>query len=204
MIPLNIYLREGSDAQVEHGIIEYGNAIKELISANIFPGDMLYKNFGVTRHGRVVFYDYDEIEYLTDCNVRQVPVARHEEDEMSSEPWYAVGPHDIFPQTYDTFLLGDERVRRHFMQHHADFFDPGLWQTHKDRILKGETLEYFPYDGALRFVRRYAQQFAGAAHDRSRSATPASPSPSIASSASGASGSATTGSHINTDTNVHA
>ena len=123
---------------------------------------------------------------------------------MSSEPWYTVGPHDIFPQTYDTFLLGDERVRRHFMRHHADFFDPGLWQTHKDRILKGETLEYFPYDGALRFVRRYAQQFAGAAHDRSRSATPASSSPAFTSSASGASGSATTASRININTNVHA
>jgi isocitrate dehydrogenase kinase/phosphatase len=159
MIPLNIYLHEGSDAQVEHGIIEYGNAIKELISANIFPGDMLYKNFGVTRHGRVVFYDYDEIEYLTDCNVRRVPAARHEEDELSSEPWYTVGPHDIFPETYGVFLLGDERVRRHFMRHHADFFDPALWQTHKDRVLNGETPEYFPYDGALRFVRRYSQQF---------------------------------------------
>jgi isocitrate dehydrogenase kinase/phosphatase len=98
--------------EIEHGIKEYGDAIKELIQANIFPGDMLYKNFGVTRHGRVVFYDYDEIEYLTDCNVRRVPPPRNEEDEMSGEPWYTVGPHDIFPETYDTFLLGDPRVRR--------------------------------------------------------------------------------------------
>ncbi|MBC6371149.1 bifunctional isocitrate dehydrogenase kinase/phosphatase, partial [Lactobacillus kullabergensis] len=88
MTPLNIWLQEGTDAQVEHGIIEYGNAIKELIAANIFPGDMLYKNFGVTRHGRVVFYDYDEIEYLTDCNIRTVPEPRTEEEEMSGEVWY--------------------------------------------------------------------------------------------------------------------
>jgi hypothetical protein len=81
---------------VDHGILEYGNAVKELIAANIFPGDMLYKNFGVTRHGRVVFYDYDEIEYLTDCNVRRVPAPRNEEEEMSGEVWYTVRPHDIF------------------------------------------------------------------------------------------------------------
>ena len=97
MTPLNLYLQNGTLLEIEHGIKEYGNAIKELIQANIFPGDMLYKNFGVTRHGRVVFYDYDEIEYLTDCNVRRVPQARNEEDEMSGEPWYTVGPHDIFP-----------------------------------------------------------------------------------------------------------
>jgi isocitrate dehydrogenase kinase/phosphatase len=98
MTPLNLYLQNGSDADIEHGVKEYGNAVKELMKANIFPGDMLYKNFGVTRHGRVVFYDYDEIEYLTDCNVRRVPPPRNEEDELSGEPWYTVGPHDIFPE----------------------------------------------------------------------------------------------------------
>jgi len=159
MIPLNIFLQEGSDAQVEHGIIEYGNAVKELISANIFPGDMLYKNFGVTRNGRVVFYDYDEIEYLTDCNVRRVPAPHNEEEEMSGEPWYAVGPHDIFPETYTTFLLGDARVRRYFLQHHADFFDAALWQSHKQHILNGEMPEFFPYETAIRFCQRYPEQF---------------------------------------------
>ncbi len=99
--------KNGTDDDIDQGISEYGNAVKELMQANIFPGDMLYKNFGVTRHGRVVFYDYDEIEYLTDCNVRAVPPPRNEEDEMSGEPWYSVGPHDIFPETYGTFLLGD-------------------------------------------------------------------------------------------------
>lgn len=126
MTPLNLYLQNGSDTDVEHGVKEYGNAVKELMKANIFPGDMLYKNFGVTRHGRVVFYDYDEIEYLTDCNVRRVPPPRNEEDELSGEPWYTVGPHDIFPETYGPFLLGDPRVRDVFMKHHADFFDPAL------------------------------------------------------------------------------
>ncbi len=163
MVPLNLFLQNGSDEDVDHGIKEYGNAIKELMQANIFPGDMLYKNFGVTRHGRVVFYDYDEIEYLTDCNVRAVPAPRNEEDEVSGEPWYSVGPHDIFPETYGTFLLGDPRVRRSFMQHHADFFDPALWQRHKDHLLKGELPDFFPYDSSVRFCIRYPERFADTA-----------------------------------------
>ncbi|SMG00278.1 bifunctional isocitrate dehydrogenase kinase/phosphatase [Burkholderia singularis] len=160
MVPLNLYLQNGSDAQVEHGVREYGNAVKELIQANIFPGDMLYKNFGVTRHGRVVFYDYDEIEYLTDCNVRRVPPPRNEEDELSGEPWYSIGPHDIFPETYAPFLLGDPRVRENFLKHHADFFDPQLWQDSKDRLLNGELPDFYPYEPALRFRIRYPERFA--------------------------------------------
>ncbi|WP_224042954.1 bifunctional isocitrate dehydrogenase kinase/phosphatase [Paraburkholderia unamae] len=160
MVPLNLYLQNGSDAEVEHGIREYGNAVKDLLRANIFPGDMLYKNFGVTRNGRVVFYDYDEIEYLTDCNVRAVPPARNEEDELSGEPWYAVGPHDIFPETYGTFLLGDPRVRRAFLAHHADFFEPALWQESRARLMAGEVPDCFPYDTSIRFSVRYPERFA--------------------------------------------
>lgn len=159
MTPLNLYLQNGSDADVEHGVKEYGNAVKELMKANIFPGDMLYKNFGVTRHGRVVFYDYDEIEYLTDCNVRRVPPPRNEEDELSGEPWYTVGPHDIFPETYGPFLLGDPRVRSVFMKHHADFFDPALWQASKDKLMQGELPDFYPYDATLRFCVRYPARF---------------------------------------------
>jgi len=163
MVPLNLYLQNGSDEQVDQGIQEYGNAVKELMQANIFPGDMLYKNFGVTRHGRVVFYDYDEIEYLTDCNVRKVPPPRNEEDELAGEPWYTVGPHDIFPETYGTFLLGDPRVRQAFLAHHADFFDAALWQRHKENLLKGELPDFFPYERDVRFRIRYPERFAPSA-----------------------------------------
>ncbi|NIF45424.1 bifunctional isocitrate dehydrogenase kinase/phosphatase [Burkholderia sp. Tr-862] len=159
MTPLNLYLQNGTDADIEHGVKEYGNAVKELMKANIFPGDMLYKNFGVTRHGRVVFYDYDEIEYLTDCNVRRVPPPRNEEDELSGEPWYTVGPHDIFPETYGPFLLGDPRVRAVFMKHHADFFEASLWQASKDKLLQGELPDFYPYDASLRFSVRYPDRF---------------------------------------------
>jgi isocitrate dehydrogenase kinase/phosphatase len=163
MVPLNLWLQNGSEAEVAHGIREYGNAVKDLIRANIFPGDMLYKNFGVTRHGRVVFYDYDEIEYLTDCNVRAVPPPRTEEDELSGEPWYPVGPRDIFPETYGTFLLGDPRVRRYFLEYHPDFFDPALWQASKARLLAGEVPDCFPYDPSIRFCVRYPERYASEA-----------------------------------------
>ena len=154
MIPLNIYLQEAAPEQVAHAVVEYGNAIKELAAANIFPGDMLWKNFGVTRHGKVVFYDYDEIEYLTDCNFRRVPEARTEEEEMSAEVWYAVGPKDIFPETFGPFLLGNPAVREVFMQHHGDLLDAAFWQGHKDRIRAGYVHDVFPYESAKRFSLR--------------------------------------------------
>ncbi|MBO9686895.1 MAG: bifunctional isocitrate dehydrogenase kinase/phosphatase [Mitsuaria chitosanitabida] len=151
MVPLNIYLQEASPAQVAHAVVEYGNAIKDLVAANIFPGDMLWKNFGVTRHGKVVFYDYDEIEYLTDCNFRAVPEPRNEEDELSGEVWYPVGKHDVFPETFGPFLLGHPGVRDVFMAHHADLLDPAFWQGHKQRIQAGHVEDVFPYDAHKRF-----------------------------------------------------
>lgn len=167
MIPLNIYLQEAFDAgaqeQVERAVVEYGNAIKDLVAANIFPGDMLWKNFGVTRNGKVVFYDYDEIEYLTDCNFRKVPQARTEEEEMSGEVWYKVGPRDIFPETFAPFLLGNTAVREVFMKHHADLLDPAFWNAQKERILAGHVHDVFPYEREKRFSRRQAGKAAPSA-----------------------------------------
>jgi isocitrate dehydrogenase kinase/phosphatase len=167
MIPLNIYLQEAFDTlqatdvpdtalrrareQITQAVVEYGNAIKDLVAANIFPGDMLWKNFGITRHGKVVFYDYDEIEYITDCNFRRVPPPRNEEDEMSGEVWYSVGPHDVFPETFGPFLLGNPLVREDFMKHHADLLDAAFWQAHKERIAAGHVYDVFPYERARRF-----------------------------------------------------
>jgi len=155
MMPLNIWLtnaeKAGALTLMEHGVLEYGNAIKELVAANIFPGDMLYKNFGVTSNGRVVFYDYDEIEYITDCNFRQIPAPRHEEDEMASEPWYSVGKHDVFPEQFGTFLLGNPNVRKYFLKHHADLLTPQFWQMRKQRILDGYVEDVFPYPQECRF-----------------------------------------------------
>ncbi len=164
MIPLNIYLQEAFDlgeqepaaqAQIERAVVEYGNAIKDLVAANIFPGDMLWKNFGITRHGKVVFYDYDEIEYITDCKFRNVPTPRNEEDEMSGEVWYSVGPKDVFPETFAPFLLGNDAVREVFMRHHADLLQADFWQSHKERIQAGHVHDVFPYEREKRFVRQH-------------------------------------------------
>jgi len=160
MVPLNLHLQEAFDAgldkpharqQLQHCVVEFGNAIKDLVAANIFPGDMLWKNFGMTRHGKVVFYDYDEIEYLTDCQFRSVPAPRTEEEEQSGEIWWAVGPRDVFPETFAPFLLGNDAVREVFMQHHADLLDPRFWQSHQARIRAGDVHDVFPYDNERRF-----------------------------------------------------
>ena len=156
MTPLNIYLEQATDEQVEHAVLEYGNAIREMASANIFPGDMLWKNFGVTRYGRVVFYDYDEIEFMTDCNFRRIPPAPYPEMELSGEPWYSAGPLDVFPEEFATFLLGNPRIRRAFVKHHRDLLDARFWQTVQERVRGGLIEDFFPYPLELRFRNAFA------------------------------------------------
>jgi isocitrate dehydrogenase kinase/phosphatase len=156
MEPLNLYLDRVNEERTDAAILEYGNAIRELAAANIFPGDMLYKNFGVTRYDRVVFYDYDEIEYLTDCNFRDIPPAPSYEDEMSGEPWYSVGRMDIFPEEFGAFLLTNPRIRAPFLKYHGDLLRAEFWRARQDRIRAGVLEDFYPYPVAMRFINRYA------------------------------------------------
>jgi len=157
MQPLNLYLEEaradGDRSRLRAALWEYGQAIKELAGAGIFPGDMLLKNFGVTRHGRVVFYDYDEIAYLTDCNFRRIPPPASLEDEMAAEPWYSVGPNDVFPEQFEKFLVSDPELRAIFLERHADLLDPDFWIAKQGRIRAGLEEEIFPYPESVRFRR---------------------------------------------------
>jgi len=157
MQPLNLYLAEaaseGDLPRVRHALLEYGNAIKELASAGIFPGDMLLKNFGVTRHERVVFYDYDEIAPMTECNFRRIPPPRSWEDEMSAEPYYSVGPHDVFPEQFAQFLVAEPKARQIFLEYHADLMDPAYWQARQDQLRAGVPADVFPYPDHARFPR---------------------------------------------------
>jgi len=155
MEPLNIHLermeRTGNIEALEHAIKEYGSAIRELAQANIFPGDMLWKNFGITRYGRVVFYDYDEIEYMTDCNFRKIPPAPDFETEMSGEVWYPVARNDVFPEEFGTFLLGSPILRKVFLKHHKDLLSARFWQDAQRKIRDGHVEDFFPYPQELRF-----------------------------------------------------
>ena len=128
---------------------EYGNCIKQLAKANIFPGDMLLKNFGVTRHNRVVFYDYDEIGYLTDYKFRRLP--EDDDDMYGREPWFAVGENDVFPEEFRHFLIGREDIRGIFFRLHDDLFDPKFWIDKQNRIKAGEVMDFFPYRRKKRF-----------------------------------------------------
>jgi isocitrate dehydrogenase kinase/phosphatase len=156
MVPLNLYLDRASPEELEAAVVDYGNAIRDLAAANIFPGDMLWRNFGVTSYGRVVFYDYDEIDYLCDVNFRRIPTAPDLESELAAEPWYGVLRNDVFPEEFATFLLGDPRLRELFLRHHADLLEPEFWQATQRRIESGELMDFFPYPESLRFRNREA------------------------------------------------
>jgi isocitrate dehydrogenase kinase/phosphatase len=143
--PLDVFLREAGPEAAEAAVSDWGRCIKDLAAANIFPGDVLLKNFGVTRHGRVVFYDYDEVVRLTDCNFRPYPAARHDFEEISSEAWFAVAEGDVFPEELGRFVGLEGRRRELFLQEHGDLFGVEFWRRLQERHRSGEIVEFYPY-----------------------------------------------------------
>jgi len=156
--PLNLFLAGADDTTCERVVQDYGDALRELAAVNIFAGDLLFKNFGVTRYGRVVFYDYDEIDYVTDCRFRDIPAPPAGFDDTSGEVWYPVGPHDVFPEEFGTFLLTDARVRKAFESRHADLLTARWWQAASDANAGGRAPEVLSYPDHVRFGRAAAQQ----------------------------------------------
>jgi len=154
MTPLNLYIEDCNDTDLINALDEYGNAITQLAAANIFPGDMLLKNFGITRHGRVVFYDYDEISYLTEMNFREIPEPTTPEEEMASEPWYSIGPNDVFPEEFKRFLFGKRRIKQLFTEMHGALFEAQYWRALQDNIHQGDVSDVFPYRRKKRFSTR--------------------------------------------------
>ncbi|MFV2033015.1 MAG: bifunctional isocitrate dehydrogenase kinase/phosphatase [Gammaproteobacteria bacterium] len=155
MTPLNLAVLRADDKYLDRLMRGYGQAIKEMAGANIFPGDLLLKNFGVTGQGqgRVVFYDYDEICYLTECNFRKIPTPRYLEDEMAAEPWYSIDAKDVFPEQFATFLFAEERTRRAFLKYHSDLLDADYWIRKQEGIRAGVYEDVFPYPQKIRFDR---------------------------------------------------
>ena len=151
MTPLNLFLAKASDEEVDNAMYGYGKAIKQLIAADIFPGDMLLKNFGVTRHGRVIFYDYDEITYMNEVNFRVKPEPMTEEQIYASEPWYTVDPGDVFPEEIATFALANRRYREAFLRHHANLLEASYWQQCQDKVANGVVSDVYPYPEKSRF-----------------------------------------------------
>jgi isocitrate dehydrogenase kinase/phosphatase len=153
MIPLNLYLEKTDEPQTREILTDWGLALKQLMGVNIFPGDLLFKNFGVNCQQKVVFYDYDEICYLSECNFRKIPPPHSSLDLFRDEPWYSINPNDIFPEEFITFVSTDPKIRRILLELHPDLFEPGCWKQAQDSLLAGRQADVFPYPQKLRFSR---------------------------------------------------
>ncbi len=151
--PLDVFLARADELAARKIVIDWGHTIKDLAVSNIFPGDILLKNFGVTRHGRVVFYDYDELCPLTSCNIRKLPESAGYDDEMASEPWFFVDENDVFPQEFRNFLGLPEPLQEVFLQHHADLFEVDFWLRAQQAIQAGNLPHIFPYARSCRIER---------------------------------------------------
>jgi isocitrate dehydrogenase kinase/phosphatase len=150
--PLNLFLRENEAEAIAAAGRDYGQSIKDLAASNIFPGDLLTKNFGVTRHGRVVFYDYDELCFLTDCHFRKLPEARTPEEEIAAEPWFSVRENDIFPEEFLQFLAFPKPAVAALLEHHREIFRADFWRDIQRQIRAGEIPEVFPYRAERRLT----------------------------------------------------
>jgi isocitrate dehydrogenase kinase/phosphatase len=148
--PLNMFFAEADDTAAVAKARDYGQSIKDMAASNIFPGDLLTKNFGVTRNGRVVFYDYDELCFVTDCNFRDLPVSSTYEEEISAEPWFSVRENDIFPEEFPRFLAMPEIARAELLKQHGDLFRAEFWRDVQARFRAGEVPEIFPYSAERR------------------------------------------------------
>lgn len=164
--PLNVYLQEADQADAQRAVLDYGQAIKDLAMTNLFPGDLLLKNFGVTRNERVVFYDYDEVCLLTDCNFRRIPPARSIDDEMAAEPWFGVGPADVFPEEFVHFLGLPPQLRDLLVERHGELFDPAYWNALKEQLAAGALFHVPPYGEDRRLATPLARTLAPARTDR--------------------------------------
>jgi len=153
LYPLDLYLREMSPERTRAAAVDYGNAIKDLAAANIFPGDLFPKNFGVTRHGAVVFYDYDELALLSDINFRKMPVSGSYDDEMLDQPWFPVAPNDVFPEEFKTYLRSPRIVGEVFDDIHSDICTVEFWEQMQSQHDSGELPDFFPYPRHLRLPR---------------------------------------------------
>ncbi|MFL5403876.1 MAG: bifunctional isocitrate dehydrogenase kinase/phosphatase [Gemmatimonadales bacterium] len=151
--PLNLYLQEADENSARVAVVDYGNAIKDLAAADIFTGDMLLKNFGVTRNGRVICYDYDELCLLSECRFRRIPPPASPEDEFAAEPWFHVGEQDVFPEEFKSFLVPPGRLRDAFLAAHADLLGIEFWQGVQRRLAAGEVVDVFPYPRDARLQR---------------------------------------------------
>jgi len=155
MTPLNMYLETANIKQQNHIINDYGKAIDELINSNIFPGDMLTKNFGVTRQNRVVFYDYDEITLMSTPIFKKIPKAKTYEQEMASEPWYYVGQNDVFPEEFKYFMLPNPYMKEVFNKKYKKLLDADYWVSIQEKIKQNGVMDYYPYGSEKRMCEIY-------------------------------------------------
>lgn len=150
--PLNLYLAEVEQAAAREAVLDYGQVIKDLAHSDIFAGDLLLKNFGVTRTGRVVFYDYDELRLVRDCRFRAVPPPRSEEEALSDEPWYPVEEGDVFPELFPRFMGLKPAQIDWLRDSHGELFDPAWWRAVQEAIRRGDGDDVPPYPPEVRLA----------------------------------------------------
>jgi isocitrate dehydrogenase kinase/phosphatase len=156
--PMNLFVREAPADAARSAMLDYGQAIKDLARSNIFPGDLLLKNFGITRGGRAIFYDYDELCLLDTCCFRKIPEARDEDETRPLEEWLTVREGDVFPEMFPRFLGVPADLRNALIAAHGEIFDAQWWREVQQGLARGDYSDTPPYPRALRLQQASIDQ----------------------------------------------
>ena len=147
IIPLDVYLADPDlpEAVKAKAAIDYGYAVKDLAAAGSFVGDYLPKNFGVNRLGRVILYDYDDLDNLVSWNFRSLPDPPPWAETLPYEDWLSRSERDVFPEHDFRIFTVPAHGRAAFLKHHADLLGPVFWNSIKSELESGKVPEFCPY-----------------------------------------------------------
>jgi isocitrate dehydrogenase kinase/phosphatase len=144
IIPLPMYLETASDSEIRTAIVNLGHCIRNNAATNIFNKDLDSRNYGVGRYGKVLLFDYDAVEKLTDVKIRTNQ--DREPGEETIPDWFFEDGAIFLPEELEVGMqFKNDTARRYFRRENADLMSVQYWQEVQQKLKRDEVLQLRVY-----------------------------------------------------------
>ncbi len=151
IVPLPVYIRNATEEQTWAVIRSLGHCIRNNAATNIFNKDLDSRNYGIGRYGRVLLFDYDAVEKLTDVKIRTN--TEREPGEETVPEWFFEDGVIFLPEEMEYGMqLNNEWARRAFRAQNADLLTVDYWEGVQQKLLRGEVPGLRMYPRASKVV----------------------------------------------------